>query len=471
MTIASEANRSGPYVCNGATTSFSFGFKIYDERHIRVILTDAAGNDRTLSCGTDYTVTGVGGDAGGSIVTTATYAIGHKITILLNVPFTQGIDLENQGAYFAEVVERGFDILTQQGLQLKESIGRAFTAPATYAKGVEVDPAVLEDVAGNAVAVRNYTNEAAASAASAALQAASAVTSANEAKDSAAQAALFGGLAYRLFTFTATAGQTVFSLGETVDISTADVHVNGVQLPSGGDDYALTATVLTLATGAVAGARIEVRVFESFAVANALIPGNNLSDLPDKSAARVNLGLGTAARNNTGNGPNMVPYIDETGKFSAISSLPSGSIIGHAYAEYNSSAAHTAIIPLDNTKPQVTEGDQILSLSIVPKVSGSKIRLRFRGQLQAVASTWSVVAAFLNGGLDAIDTYAVYIASGESGTLTLESEFTPSGPTAQSVTVRVGPGTATTLYMNSYNNAAVFGGTMKSTLILEEIAP
>ena len=62
MTIASEANRSGPYACNGATTRFPFAFKIYDEAHIRVILTDPAGLEANLTLGTHYTVTGVGND-------------------------------------------------------------------------------------------------------------------------------------------------------------------------------------------------------------------------------------------------------------------------------------------------------------------------------------------------------------------------------------------------------------------------
>lgn len=484
MTIASEVNRSGPYECNGATTSFSFGFKVYDQRHVRVILTDAVGVDKVLALGTEYVVFGVGGDGGGSVVTTATYASGNKLTVLLSVPFTQDVALENQGAYFAEVIERAFDESVQRVLQLREELSRAYKAPPSVSTGLTIEPSAFEEVLGNAAAVAAYKDEAAMSAATAthqvdlakdqvalaALKASAAVSSAAEAKDWAAQAALFGGLAYRLFVFTAGAGQTVFSLGETINVSTADVHINGVQLPTGGDDYTLTSTTLTLAAGAAAGAKIEVRVFTSFAVANALIPGNNLADLPNKSAARVNLGLGTAAQNNAGTGPNMIPYIDAAGKFAAISSLPSGSVIGHAYAEYTSTAAHTSIIPLDNTKPQITEGEQILALTILPKVPGSKIRLRFKGQVQTTANTWPVVAAFLNGGADAIDSYTVYVASGESGTLVLESEFSPSGLTTQTVTIRVGAGIAATLYLNSYNNTTVFGGTMRSTLILEEIA-
>ena len=131
MTIASEANRSGPYACNGATTRFPFAFKIYDEAHIRVILTDPAGVEADLDLGPDYTVTGVGDDGGGAIVVTTAPPTGHQLTLVLDVPFTQATDLENQGAYFAETIERSFDLLTQQALQLKELIARSVVLPVT----------------------------------------------------------------------------------------------------------------------------------------------------------------------------------------------------------------------------------------------------------------------------------------------------------------------------------------------------
>ena len=131
MTIASEANRSGPYACNGATTRFPFAFKIYDEAHIRVILTDPAGLEANLTLGTHYTVTGVGNDGGGAVVTTTAPPAGNRLTLVLDVPFIQATDLENQGAYFAETIERSFDLLTQQALQLKELIARSVVLPVT----------------------------------------------------------------------------------------------------------------------------------------------------------------------------------------------------------------------------------------------------------------------------------------------------------------------------------------------------
>ncbi|WP_416063936.1 hypothetical protein ACK9YZ_11890 [Rhizobium sp. ZK1] len=110
MTISSEVNRSGPYGANGVTTAFEYKFKILEPQHLQVIKTNVSGTDTILALDTDYTVTGVGNDGGGSAVITPAPAAGSKITLLLNVPFTQETDLENQGAYYAETVEQALDL-------------------------------------------------------------------------------------------------------------------------------------------------------------------------------------------------------------------------------------------------------------------------------------------------------------------------------------------------------------------------
>ncbi len=137
MTIASEANRSGPYDCNGATTHFPYGFQLYDQAHIRAILTAPDGAETTMALGTDYTVSGVGDTGGGEIVTSVAPGAGHKVTLILNVPFTQNVDLENQGAYFAETIERAFDLQTQMSLQLKEQVARSVVLPVTSSVSVD----------------------------------------------------------------------------------------------------------------------------------------------------------------------------------------------------------------------------------------------------------------------------------------------------------------------------------------------
>lgn len=147
MTISSEVNRSGPYGANGVTTAFEYKFKILEPQHLQVIKTNVSGTDTILALDADYTVTGVGNDGGGSAVITPAPAAGSKITLLLDVPFTQETDLENQGAYYAETVEQALDLIVMRLQQLKERAARAVTIPPSY------DSATIDQLISNVLAL------------------------------------------------------------------------------------------------------------------------------------------------------------------------------------------------------------------------------------------------------------------------------------------------------------------------------
>jgi len=139
MTIPSAVNKSGPYFYNGATTAFAYGFKISDASHIRVVETViATGVETDLVLATDYTVTGVGNDTG-TVVISPARAAGKIVVLVRSVPFTQLLDLENQGAYFAERVEAAFDAGVARDQQLQEQLSRAVMAPLAS----EIDPSEL----------------------------------------------------------------------------------------------------------------------------------------------------------------------------------------------------------------------------------------------------------------------------------------------------------------------------------------
>lgn len=129
MTVASATARSGPYAGNGSTTVFAYTFRILDQTHLRVVLTNAAGVETVLALTTHYSVSGVGSSGGGSITMVTAPATGETLTVVRDVPFTQETDYQNQGAYYAETVEDAIDLLTMTDQQLAESIGRSVTLP------------------------------------------------------------------------------------------------------------------------------------------------------------------------------------------------------------------------------------------------------------------------------------------------------------------------------------------------------
>ncbi len=178
MSLSTTANKAQ---FNGSGTSgpFTFNFRFLDNSHITVIKTDVRGADTTLTETTDYTLTGVGSYAGGSVTLVVALASGEKLTIVRSVPLTQPTDLRNQGAFFAEVHEDAFDRLCMQVQQVGESIGRAVQVPIT--SSVSPTDYMTE--------MNTLVDTATTAAATATTQAGIATTKAGEAAASAAAAA------------------------------------------------------------------------------------------------------------------------------------------------------------------------------------------------------------------------------------------------------------------------------------------
>ncbi|MGJ5032262.1 discoidin domain-containing protein [Bradyrhizobium sp. HKCCYLS2038] len=132
MTVASEVSRSGPYIGNGVTTIFNYGFRILDESHLKVIRSLGSA-ETVLTLHTDYIVSDVGAAGGGQIALVVPPTSAQTVTILRDAPFTQEIDLENQGPYFADTIEGAFDLAAMRDQQLSERLDRAVVLPASNA--------------------------------------------------------------------------------------------------------------------------------------------------------------------------------------------------------------------------------------------------------------------------------------------------------------------------------------------------
>lgn len=152
---------------------------------------------------------------------------------------------------------------------------------------------------------------------------------------------------------------------------------------------------------------------------------------------------------------------------------PAGAVVNSVLARYTATTALTVVLPEDATIPQVGEGTQILSVSITPSSNTSKLRARFKGSVSATSPIWAVAALFANGAANALaaDLQYVNTANGVEH-LVFEYEWVPGSTSAQTITLRVGPGAAGTIYMNQSTAASQnLGGTVGATLIVEEIAP
>lgn len=132
-----NTNVRNVYISIG-TSVFAYTFKIYEDTHIKVIVTDSDGsNVLTKTLNVDYTVSGVGNDAGGNVTFTSTVIAGKKVILILNTPLTQATDLVTADTLPAETLEKSLDYLASEILTLKAIVHRAVLLPeSTVANGV-----------------------------------------------------------------------------------------------------------------------------------------------------------------------------------------------------------------------------------------------------------------------------------------------------------------------------------------------
>ncbi len=130
MTVNNTILKSPIYLgSNGASSQFSFGFKIDIESEISVFETDSDGQESLLVLNVDYSVAIVDPSNGeGGVVTRLGGVLpnNHKLVILSNIEPSQLTAFSSQGGFFPDVHESAFDKLTRLVLQNTEKLTRAF---------------------------------------------------------------------------------------------------------------------------------------------------------------------------------------------------------------------------------------------------------------------------------------------------------------------------------------------------------
>lgn len=146
-------------------------------------------------------------------------------------------------------------------------------------------------------------------------------------------------------------------------------------------------------------------------------------------------------------------------------------IVDRAYAEYTTNAGVTAVIPADDTIPQSSEGTQILSVSITPKTTTNRLRIRvFVAGSHTVAAGAVTAAIFSGASANALRAVIINAAATANNLVSFgfETEYVPGSTSAATISVRIGP-TGGTFYTNGTSSGRLLGGASACTLEVEEI--
>jgi hypothetical protein len=153
-------------------------------------------------------------------------------------------------------------------------------------------------------------------------------------------------------------------------------------------------------------------------------------------------------------------------------------ISNRTYLETSSTTTITAAIPQDGTIPQVSEGVEVMSVSITPTSAAARLRASsvVLCSSSRTADVAGAAALFIDGATDAAAVGATYLvgttAAGNGSQIVLQYEWIAGTTSPITVAVRLGPSIVSAgnfTFNTSNSTAGTFSTVPKSSLLVEQI--
>lgn len=149
-----------------------------------------------------------------------------------------------------------------------------------------------------------------------------------------------------------------------------------------------------------------------------------------------------------------------------------GTVAQHIPAFNSTYQTLGAIFPADDTIPQITEGDEVLSVTITPTDANSRILVRGVLNVGGPSSAIIGAASFRVGFTDGIGACETSInVSTTMQQLIIESSYNAVDTSTRTYTIRCGSASATDVKLNGVNLAREFGGSAVSRMDVFEVLP
>ena len=183
------------------------------------------------------------------------------------------------------------------------------------------------------------------------------------------------------------------------------------------------------------------------------------------TGALQNAGVGTSGQVLTSNGAGALPTWQS-------SSVPSGSIVQVVNTQTGAVATGSTVIPLDNSIPQNTEGDQYMSLSITPTNSNNKLLIQVIAMFGLSGGDTATIALFQDSTANALAAQAFKTDNSVAnvpGIFAFNHYMTAGTTSATTFKIRMGPAISLTLTFNGTSGTRLFGGVAASSITITEI--
>ena len=135
-------------------------------------------------------------------------------------------------------------------------------------------------------------------------------------------------------------------------------------------------------------------------------------------------------------------------------------------------ATGTTTIPLDDTIPQITEGDQYMTLAITPQSATSKLIIEVTAIISTSATTGLITVALFqdsNPNALAVAWQTSGAAVGQPLTLSFKHIMTSGTTSPTTFRLRAGPNASATITFNGLSGTRYYGGTLASSIVIREV--
>lgn len=153
-----------------------------------------------------------------------------------------------------------------------------------------------------------------------------------------------------------------------------------------------------------------------------------------------------------------------------IGAAASAVVVQQVRTETGTLATGTTTVPLDNTIPQNTEGDEYMTLAITPTNAANLLQVDVTFIGGPNSAWWFTTALFRDSTANAVGAHLAYHSAGM-----IPAHFRKTvvaGSTAATTfKVRAGASGAGTTTINGWNGVAYMGGVLVSSITITELTP
>jgi hypothetical protein len=148
--------------------------------------------------------------------------------------------------------------------------------------------------------------------------------------------------------------------------------------------------------------------------------------------------------------------------------LPPGKVVQVVNFQTGAVATGTTTIPTDDTIPQITEGNEYMTLAITPTNASNILMIQVVGYVYSTVNSEITHALFVGNTANALAAVSSYALAGITRTLGLTHSVVAGTTSALTFRVRLGADAAGTTTFNGYNGTRRFGGVASSSITITE---